>query len=399
MPSLLTESNLQKKVSSRLVGPFNSMTTFFFRKSVEKAFQLDEPPTGLHLDPKKPLDASGSAPYITSCVDDVMFIVNKVLQRVIATSQRAVVAGVVPPIGRVLGSDFVGMIQRKMRDESYPKAVIQGGYPPEEKIVAFLVLINNLDVATDYIARIVSSHTSPPESATAPTLSDLYPFQQDATFVQTTISSLHTSFLSKTSELIADGLHVAFDRVVKPRLRPIFADAFRDADYLLSDEDLGVGSAGDMQDEDTSSSPVAARFQSAWEALMRPISLLLTPQNYTKLLSSTVTYLANKLLEKRLWGLHGKINELGAVRLERDVAGVVAAVMRGGKGGGYALREKFARCTQICWVVNMEADEWEDLDKNRGVGKNDDDDDEGVDWTLDAWERARARAMLVVSQD
>ena len=130
MPQFLSNSSLYKKVSKNLVEPFNVMTTFFFRRSVEKAFQLDESPSDLNLNPNKPLGAN--PPFITSAVDDVMYIVNQVLQRSLATSQRAVVSSVVPTIGRVLGSDFVGMIQRKMRDESYPKPVIQGGLPPEE---------------------------------------------------------------------------------------------------------------------------------------------------------------------------------------------------------------------------------------------------------------------------
>src|SRR5690349_4718961 len=116
------------------------MTTFFFRRSVEKAFQLDGYPTGLSLSLSRHIE--GNAPYIILAVDDVMYIVNTVIQKSISTSQRDVIASVVPTIGRVLGSDFVGMIQRKMRDESYPRPVIQGGFPPEDKIIQFIVLIN-----------------------------------------------------------------------------------------------------------------------------------------------------------------------------------------------------------------------------------------------------------------
>jgi hypothetical protein len=153
MPDFLVTSNLQKKVSSHLVESFNVMTTFFFRRSVEKAFQLDESPSDLTLNPTKPLGAN--PPFITSAVDDVMYIVNQVLQRTLATSQRAIISSVEPTITRVLGGDFIGMIQRKMRDESFPTPVIQGGLPPENKVIAFLLLLNNLDVSNDYIKRIV----------------------------------------------------------------------------------------------------------------------------------------------------------------------------------------------------------------------------------------------------
>jgi hypothetical protein len=113
MPSFLATSNLQRKVTSHLIGPFNEMTTFFFRRSVEKAFQLDEAPSDLTLNPTKPLGSN--PPFITSAVDDVMYIVNQVLQRSLATSQRAVVSSVVPTVSSILGSDFITMIQRKTR--------------------------------------------------------------------------------------------------------------------------------------------------------------------------------------------------------------------------------------------------------------------------------------------
>src|ERR1700761_5798491 len=130
-----------------------------------------------------------------------MYIVNQVLQRSLATSQRAVVSSVIPTVGRVLGADFVGMIQRKMRDEVYPKAAIQGALPPEDKIISFLILINNLDVATDYLKRIISSHLESAElsssavtASSGPQITADYPFNSDAAFVAQTLHTAHTTF-------------------------------------------------------------------------------------------------------------------------------------------------------------------------------------------------------------
>jgi len=389
MPSLLSSSNLNLKITNRLIDPFNSMTTFFFRRSVEKAFQLDEAPADLSLNINKPLPSN--APYLTSAVDDVMYVVNNVLQRALATSQRAVVSSVVPTIARVLGSDFVGMIQRKMRDESYPKGAVQGALPPEDKIIAFLVLLNNLDVATDYTKRIVQSRidssSSEPMSGDSPStpLTDLFPFDHDAVFVTNALRGLENSFQGKTFELIGDGINVVFGNVIKPRLRPILADAFRDVDYLLSSEDLASLSHGQDPDESIDGMPedlVKDRFSQGWESLIRPFSRLLTARNFDKLLTTTVLYLS-KLVEKRIWSYYGRANELGAVRLERDVAGIVGIVV---KGGRYGLRDAFLRSTQICLVMNMEEEEWDELQSVQNG--------EDVQWKLDSNERERARAMV-----
>lgn len=392
MPTLLLNSSLSRKISDRLISPFNIMTTFFFRRSVEKAFQLDEQPLGLSLNSSKTLPSN--PPYITSAVDDVMYIVNQVIQRSLATSQRAVIGSVVPTIARVLGSDFVGMIQRKMRDESYPKAAIQGALPPEHIILAFLVLINNLDVASDYVKRIVQSRIPSSDqqlragsdtTPLSPTLVDLYPFNHDAVFVANALKSLLHSFETKTSELLSDGIYVVFKNVVKPRLRPILADTFRDIDYQLTSEELEEASReAEMNANDSSLSEdaVQRRFERGWDALTKPIARILTEHNFDKLLHTIISYLA-EVLEKRIWSYYGRVNEPGAVRLERDIAAIVGIVV---KGGRYGLRDTFTRCTQICLVMNMEDDEWEEL---HTASSND-----GVDWTINSEERSRAKAMI-----
>jgi len=394
MPALLTNSSLIRKITDRLISPFNVMTTFYFRRSVEKAFQLDEQPSDLSLNMSK--SVTSNPPYITSAVDDVMYIVNQVVQRSLATSQRDVVASVVPTIARVLGSDFVGMVQRKMRDESYPKGAIQGALPPEHIIVAFLVLINNLDIATDYVKRIVSSRLefgsttgpSASDAAPSPTLTDLYPFIHDAVFVTNALKSLQSSFEQKTSELISDGIYVVFKNVMKPRLRPILADTFRDIDYSMSEEeleDLAREAEAENEGNLTAEDLVSRRFQQGWEALTTPIARILTDANFAKLLGVVISYLG-EVLEKRIWSYYRRINSVGAVRLERDIANLVSLVVRGGR---YALRDAFTRCTQICLVMNMEDDEWEELQAiQKGAG------DEGVEWKIDVEERARAKAMI-----
>lgn len=393
-PQLLLNSNLSRKVADRLVSPFNNLTTFFFRRSVEKAFQLDELPLDLSLDPAKPL--SSNPPFITSAVDDVMYIVNQVVERSLATSNRMVISSAIPSVARVLGSDFIGMIQRKMRDESYPKPAVPGGLPTEQTIISFLVLINNLDVATDYVKRIVQSRVEEPlraasangsETSSSTSLATMFPFNHDAVFVSTTLKALQQSFESKTAELIGDGIHVVFKNVIKPRLRPILADAFRDTDYQMTHEDLErVSREAEAEDGDGNSieAAVSRHFQRGWDGLTKPVARILTNRNYDRVHSMILLYL-NEVLEKRIWSYYGRLNDLGAARLERDIASIVGIAVTGGR---YGLREVFARCMQICLVMNMEEDEWDEL-RASSVDAGDND----FDWKIDGEERIRARAM------
>lgn len=395
MPDVLIKSNLSRKVSAKLIGPYNVLTTFFFRRSIEKAFQLDESPGGLSLSMSRPIDSN--PPYIISAVDVVMYIVNTVIRRSIDTSQRAAVDSVISTVSSVLGSDFVGMIRRKMSDESYPRPTVQGGLPPEDKIVSFIVLINSLDVANEYLERVVSNFLKPPEqqqhtdgaaAAGVPvpphtkTLQEAFPFKNEAAEVAARLGSLHASFTSKTSELLNEGIRVLFSQAIKPRLRPVLSDAFRDTDY---------GGGGDdeqqpAEDEELLVPPLEHRvprvvFEHGWDALMRPVACLLTPRTYATLLDLTADHLA-RVLEKRVWSYAGgRASPYGAIRMERDFGGIIGAISK----GNYAVREVFGRTAQILMVANMEEDEWEDL---AGEGGAD------MQWVLSEEERRKARSIV-----
>jgi hypothetical protein len=378
------------------------MTTFFVRRSVEKAFQLDEFPSGLSLSMHRPID--GNPPFVISAVDDVMFVVNAVIQKSISTSQRGVIDQVIPTVSSLLGSDFVGMIQRKMRDEYYPKPVAGGGFPPEDKIIAFIVLINSLDVANEYLSKIIStragSSASPQTNGAAPhepTLQDSFPFRNDAKEVVTRLNALNTSFASKTNELLSEGLQVLFNQVIKPRLRLILPETFRDADYTMTEEAVSEAAAvaaqndellGDGNAEDVYLEQVGRRFEHGWDALMKPVQRLMTPKTFTTVLDLTARYLA-RMLEKRVWSYAGRASAFGVIRMERDVSAIASAVSR----GNYAVREVFGKTLQVLMVANMEEEEWDELQADAEAAGGDDEDG-GMIWVLSEEERKKARALV-----
>lgn len=385
LPDVVTKSNLNRKVSAKLATPYDVMTTFFFRRSVEKAFQLDEYPSGLSLNLNKQITTS--APFIILAVDDVIFIVNEVIQKSLSTSQRDVISSVTPTISRVLSSDFVGMIQRKMRDESYPKALVQGGFPPEDKVVSFIVLINSLDMANEYLGRIIQTNLGvtpdqPSNISPSSAIRDAFPNDRDATLVATSFSNLLTSFVMKTTELLNEGLRVLFQNVVRLRLRPVLSDTFRGIDYSLTEEDFADVAQQLEEDETALHDLVARRFEHGWDHLMRPIQRLMTAKTYGALLDLTAKDLARGL-EKRAWAQAGRASAFGAMRMERDFSGVVAAVSK----GNYATREVFGKVMQVLMVANMEEEEWEEVNAA-------DDDEEGILWVLTEEERIKARGLV-----
>ena len=325
-----------------------------------------------------------------------MYIVSQILAKALQTSQQAVVASTVPTISRVLSSDFIGMIQRKLRDEHYPRAATKGSPPLDTTIVAFLVLLNNLDVAMDYTRRIVRSHIDQLPRAemvqgtnnqVSTLIENYFPLGHDAALVRDSLGNLESSFALKASELITDGVYVAFKNIFKSRVRLVLAEAFREGDYLLKQETEdtldNIGGKGNHGSEGIGAE-VWEKFQAGWERLSQPLLRLLTERNCEKLLNLLASFLS-EMLEKKIWSYYRRLDHHGAVRLERDIAGIVNIVIRGGR---YRLREAFSRCMQICLIMNMEREEWEGL-LNTSSGT-----DQMTEWQLDKDERLRARTMI-----
>src|SRR6202000_1612765 len=105
---------------------------------------------------------------------------------------------------------------------------------------------------------------------------------------------------------------------------PILMDAFRDTDYQLTREQLHELAqemdAGD--DSEGLSNEVRMRFQLGWDALTKPIGRIMTERTFDQLLTTVVTYLS-KMIEKRLWTYQGRVNDIGAARLEHDINEII----------------------------------------------------------------------------
>jgi conserved oligomeric Golgi complex subunit 4 len=107
---------------------------------------------------------------------------------------------------------------------------------------------------------------------------------------------------------------------------------------------------------------------------MSEYSSILSTSNYNRLINLMAGSLSRNL-EKWVWSLEDKVNELGAIALDRDISRIVGIVSE----GRYKLREKFVRVAQIVMIIGFE----------------DIQDEEGIEWSLNEEERDRARKIRV----
>jgi hypothetical protein len=100
----------------------------------------------------------------------------------------------------------------------------------------------------------------------------------------------------------------------------------------------------------------------------------MSPENYGRLLT-IVTSSMTRIFEKWIWSLEGKVNDLGAIALDRDVSRIIGCLSE----GHYRVREKFVRVAQIVMIA----------------GLDDPEEEAAMDIVLSEEERVRARAMRV----
>ncbi|KAF9762837.1 hypothetical protein IL306_003305 [Fusarium sp. DS 682] len=378
LPRFLHQCNLQKKISEKLIEPYKITATFLFRRSVEKAFEMDTAPSGLSL--TKP--CQGGPPFILQAVHDIIYVLDNILQRVLFTGNREVVISITLAINRVLESDFIGIIHRRM-EESYPKPLVLGGFPAEDKIISFMVLINSLDMAKEYLGHVIRSRgsVSEPQSADmagvpSETLDDSFPFEMDTERVTNALHSLSHGLSAKATELLNDGIQVLLDEVLWPRVRLILSNSFQVAVYDVEDEES-------LDEEDENGETVSRRFEAAWLALTRPLKHIMTPKTYAALVSLAANKLA-MVLEKRVWGYSSRVTAFGGLRLEWDFSGIISTVTQ----GDYTLREPFARLQEILATANIEDEEWDELISGH------DSSEPKTNWLLSDEDKAKARKIV-----
>jgi hypothetical protein len=147
---------------------FEGLETFFFRRSVEKAFQLDEP-------------SSGTGASTTSVVDDAMFVLRKVFDRALGTGDLGILRTVCTNIRRILELDFAGVVNRRMILDSQRN--LSGDGSRKDRIRTFIAGLNNLEVSGESVVELSSGYVTP-------ALEGVFPFGNDVELARTALTSV-----------------------------------------------------------------------------------------------------------------------------------------------------------------------------------------------------------------
>jgi len=160
-----------------------------------------------------------------------------------------------------------------------------------------------------------------------------------------------------------------FNQLMRPKLRNLITDVYKDVSYVLDDDSY---SAAEYQDV------VRKRFIKAWEGLVDGYKDTFTESNY-RLFFGLVLDVILRPWEKFVMGF--KFTELGAIRFDRDLRAITTYLSSQTAFGD--AREKFLRLQQLSTILNLDSEE--DVDEFY--------DGSGITWKLNAQE-ARTIAGL-----
>ncbi|KAF9435221.1 Golgi transport complex subunit 4 [Entomortierella beljakovae] len=296
---LLRTSGLSRKVEE-LVDSYLVIEEFFLRRSVDKAMKIDEYDFGNKT---------------SSCVDDVFYILKKTISRAVFTSNVDCLAAMINFIKDTLESDYISVFQRNM----------SGAFSNGDSKDARFQYMLTVEIEQESVSTIAS-------------------LSEHALAKAKAVLSGLTGSSRRFRQILSNGIEELFERSLRPRLRPLLQDSYKDIKYVVTDEEYA---------EQQALNSFVNRFMSGFDVLIEPFKSSLTEDNYNQVIAAAVTNLT------RTWEriiFQTKFNKMGAIRFDKDLRAIGFYLV---SLTSFPVREKLTQLNQMAMLLDLE--ELEDL--------------------------------------
>lgn len=328
----LSETRLVDDTSSN--GVFEDLVTAYYipleiwytRTIIDKAHRLSS------------TDLSQS-PITTTTPDDVFYILKSVTSRLLTTGSLTSVERTLEQLRDTIDQDYIGVIKKRL-DEIYRNpgsgnSNVRPDRVERENRIAFITLLNDLDLSASHLERLIRDLS---ESSSIPQ----HFRDKEQTLVKGHISSFST-LVSRFRSTLRVGVEQLFNQLIRPKLRNLVPDIYKDISYVLDDDGY---STADYQDL------TRKRFVKVWESLVDGYKDTFSDGNYRMFFGLALEVLLRPW-EKFVLGL--RFTELGAIRFDRDLRGITTYLASQIAFGD--VREKFLRLQQISTLLNLDSEE------------------------------------------
>ncbi|EEB06044.1 hypothetical protein SJAG_01071 [Schizosaccharomyces japonicus yFS275] len=293
---LFAKSRIEECLAQRLLSMQIEMERYYFRHSVEIALEMEE------------MDWS-NMPFVSSLVDDVMYIAKQVLERLFyAGNAKLFCTFVDETFVKVLTDDFTTYVLSKENAmRTMPKNVVpRRGVslkPSENHNNQLCALLNIASLVANFARRITD--------ALRQNIQQVYGFGEDTFVVEKSLSKID-NFVKNFDRIQDRNLSIYFSTFVIPKINKLLFNSFGTVNYKMSLEEYSA-----VADAKRSN---LAHLRPQWKKLTEFPEFTL--ENQTQLLElsckEAAHILEEYLLKKFQW------TEYGAMILESDISSAIS---------------------------------------------------------------------------
>ncbi|KAH9925281.1 COG4-domain-containing protein [Fomitopsis serialis] len=278
-----------------------------------------------------------ASPAVTTTPDDVFYILKAILHRLLSCGSLAAVQRTSELLRDIVDKEYTGVIKRKLDDvyRTAGPAGTRGEKAERENRLAFIVLLNDLDVSSGHMERLVK------ELSGYSVITQFY-LDSEAEGVKASVNSFN-GLVAKFRSALRAGIEQLFNQLMRPRLRTFISDVYKDVSYVLDEDAYAQAGYSDI---------VRKRFVKSWETLVDGYKDTFTDNNYRLLFGLALDVLVRPW-ERFVCTL--RYSELGAIRFDQDLRAITSYLSSQTAFGD--VREKFVRLQQISQLLNLDSEE------------------------------------------
>ncbi|KAJ7063050.1 COG4 transport protein-domain-containing protein [Mycena amicta] len=271
---------------------------WYTRTTIDKAHRLSSPDTS-----QSPVTTDYSGRFVVS--------------RLLSTGSLGTVEKMFQQLRDIMEKDYIGVIKKKL-DDVYRSSGSAGPNSRGERQERE----NRSAFIEKRLTRDVMTH---------PTITQHFLDVQQAE-VKNHIAAF-SDLSAKLRSALRSGIEQLFNQLLRPKLRNLIPDVYKDVSYVLDEESYSTAEYQDV---------VRKRFIKAWEGLVDGYKDGFTDSNY-RLFFGLALDVVLRPWEKFMMGF--RFTELGAIRFDRDLRAITTYLASHTAFGD--AREKFLRFTTI----------------------------------------------------
>ncbi|KAH7308363.1 COG4 transport protein-domain-containing protein [Rhizoctonia solani] len=342
---LVSQTGTQVRLRTLFESTYSPLETWHLRAALDRA----------HVNSAPANPGSTTTAQTSTTPDDAFFILHLTVSRALSSGSVVRVKKTVKDVREVVERDLVGVIRRRMEDcWRAPVAGKKGA--GEDRVAVFVTYLNDLSMCAHHTERLAQ------DLSMSSSLAQGF-LEYEVEEARRVVAGL--SDLGGFKGVVKTGIDNLFTQLVKPRLRSLIPDVYKDVTYVLDESSYSTA-----EHDDT----VRKRFVKGWGEVVASYKDTLTEENYHAFFTLAVEAVVRPW-EKYIMGM--KFTELGAIRFDRDLRAIIGHLSVGGA------RDKFTRLQQVSTLLNLDAEE--DPDEFYTTS--------GIAWKLSASE-ARAVSAL-----